>query len=106
MDLREQLNTSPFWLRPGDRVDYCTTRVTGVVCEKVPEVAETVTVYVPAGVPVVVVVELWPPQAGCSATNVISNRNKRAPRTRLLQFLGRRIPKLTNARPVIGSQTA
>jgi len=38
--------------------DYWTTNVMGVVCENVPEVAETVMVYVPGGVPVVVVVEL------------------------------------------------
>lgn len=60
----------------------------------------------PAGVPVVVVVELCPPQAGCNRTRVISARKNRPPM--ILRRLFRRlpIPSPRNARPATGSRLA
>ena len=78
----------------------------GVVCENDPEVADTVMVYVPAGVPVVVVVELCPPQAGCNRTRVISARKNRPPIIRRRLFKRLPIPSPRKARPVTGSTLA
>jgi len=94
---------------------YCTTSVTVVVREAVPEVAETVTVYVPAGVPPEggLVVFAVVPHPGNHSAKASTAPNKIPPSN--LSFLEPLwpdlliedlllIPKLSNANPETGSQ--
>jgi hypothetical protein len=84
---------------------YCTTTVRAVVWIKFPEVAVTVAVYVPAGVPELPALPLPPPQAACEAkppTSTLAHKTAKS-----FFFRDRPDSKTTpNANPEIVSHSA